>query len=190
MNLGRSWGSFLAGDQCGDRGQHRAQVFASAEMARQGPPVLQVADAVLDADPLGRVSPAFGLVCPGDGGEDRDLVLSPGRPRSDDRPGGLLAQPLVAGVGQQGTPRTRASRPAWRTWVKSWMEPGRVCPQHSSHPSVPVIPSALTVVAYSRPSCLLAPRWATTLASVRSGHCRRRCSRVRPAAGAPPRSPG
>src|SRR3712207_833507 len=65
----RSWGSFLAGDQSGDRRQHRLQVLASAEVARQGPPVLQVADAVLHADPLRRVSSAFGLVRRGDGGE-------------------------------------------------------------------------------------------------------------------------
>ena len=38
-----------------DRGQDRVQVFASTEVARQGPPVLQVADAVLDADPLRRM---------------------------------------------------------------------------------------------------------------------------------------
>src|SRR5687768_14074356 len=73
------------------------------------------------------------------------------------------------------------------------MEPGRVCPQNSSRPSASVITSALTVlaralpetnrfrpawwaagwrtrtsVASSRPSCPLAPRWATTSASVRS----------------------
>jgi hypothetical protein len=61
-----------------------------------------VADAVLHANPLRGVSPAFGLVRRGDGGEDRDLVLAPGRPRSEDRTGGLRAQPLVAGVGEQG----------------------------------------------------------------------------------------
>jgi hypothetical protein len=61
-----------------------------------------VADAVLHADPLGRVSSTFGLVRGGDGGEDRDLVLPPGRPRSDDRTGGLGAQPLIPGVGEQG----------------------------------------------------------------------------------------
>src|SRR3712207_9176751 len=63
-----SWGSFLAGNQSGDRGQHRVQVLASAEVSGQGSPVLQVADAVLDADAPGRVSPAFGLVRRGDGG--------------------------------------------------------------------------------------------------------------------------
>jgi hypothetical protein len=52
-------------------------VVASAEVTGQGPPVLQVADAVLDADPLGRMSPAFGLVCGGEGGWDGQLVLSP-----------------------------------------------------------------------------------------------------------------
>jgi hypothetical protein len=61
-----------------------------------------VADAVLDADLLRRVSPAFGLVCRGEGGEDRDLVLPSGRPRREDRAGGLGAQALIAGVGQQG----------------------------------------------------------------------------------------
>src|SRR5215218_9888785 len=57
-----SWGSFLTGDQSGDRGKDRVQVLASAEVARQGPPVLQVADAVLDTDPLPGVGLAFGLV--------------------------------------------------------------------------------------------------------------------------------
>jgi hypothetical protein len=62
---------------------------------------------VLDADLLRRVSPAFGLVCRGEGGEDRDLVLPSGRPRREDRAGGLGAhcQALIAGVGQQGDPR-------------------------------------------------------------------------------------
>jgi hypothetical protein len=45
-----SWGSFLAGDQSGDRTQDGVEVLASAEVTREGPPVLQVADAVLDAD--------------------------------------------------------------------------------------------------------------------------------------------
>jgi hypothetical protein len=97
-----SWGSFLAGDQSGDRTQDGVEVFASAEVTREGPPVLQVADAVLDADPLGRVSPAFGLVRRGDGGEDRDLVLPPGRPRSEHRTGGLGARSLTTGVARQG----------------------------------------------------------------------------------------
>jgi hypothetical protein len=57
---------------------------------------------VLHADALRCVSPAFGLVRRGDGGKDRDLVLPPGRARSEHRTGGLGAQPLVAGVGQQG----------------------------------------------------------------------------------------
>src|SRR3712207_5688216 len=57
-----SWGSFLTGDQSGDRGKDRVEMLTSAEVARQSPPVLQVADAVLRADPLGRVSPAFGLI--------------------------------------------------------------------------------------------------------------------------------
>jgi hypothetical protein len=43
-------------------GQDRVQVLASAEVSGQGPPVLQVADAVLDADPLRRMGPAFGLL--------------------------------------------------------------------------------------------------------------------------------
>ncbi len=58
MQLVRSWGSFLAGDQSGDRGQDRVQVLASAEMTGQGSPVLQVADAVLDVESLCGVSPA------------------------------------------------------------------------------------------------------------------------------------
>ena len=44
-------------------------MLASAEVTRQRPPVGQVADAVLDADPLRRVGPAFGLVRRGDGAE-------------------------------------------------------------------------------------------------------------------------
>jgi hypothetical protein len=64
-----SWGSFLAGDQSCDGAQHRVEGIASAEVPGQGSPVLQVADAVLDADPLRRVSRAFGLVRRGDGGK-------------------------------------------------------------------------------------------------------------------------
>ncbi|WP_244274400.1 hypothetical protein [Geodermatophilus obscurus] len=67
--LVRSWCSFLAGDQPGDRGPDGVEVLASAEVPGQGSPVLRVADAVLDADPRGRVRSAFGLVCRGDGGE-------------------------------------------------------------------------------------------------------------------------
>jgi hypothetical protein len=52
VELVGSWGSFLDGDQSGDRGQHRLQVLSSAEVTREGSPVLQVAEAVLDADPL------------------------------------------------------------------------------------------------------------------------------------------
>jgi hypothetical protein len=73
------------------------------------------------------------------------------------------------------------------------MAPGRVCPQNSSRPAASVITSALTVlaralpetnrvrpalwaagrrtrtsVASSRPTCLLAPKWATTSARLRS----------------------
>jgi hypothetical protein len=83
-----SWGSFLTGDQAGDRGRDRVEMLASAEVARQGAPVLQVADAVLRADSLRRMSPAFGLVRRGDGGKEGQLVLSPVRPRGDDRAGG------------------------------------------------------------------------------------------------------
>jgi hypothetical protein len=51
MVVFRSWGSFLTGDESGDRTQDDGvEVFASAEVTGQGPPVLQVADAVLDAD--------------------------------------------------------------------------------------------------------------------------------------------
>jgi hypothetical protein len=149
-----SWGSFLTGDQAGDRGKDRVEMLASAEVARQGPPVLQVADAVLRADALGRMSPAFGLVRRGDGGTDGQLVLPPVRPRGDDRTGGLRAEPLVAGVGQQGDPGVRASsstRAAWRTWVRSWVAPGRLCPQNSSRPSASVMASALTVSARALP---------------------------------------
>ncbi|HST97667.1 MAG TPA: hypothetical protein VLJ85_08460, partial [Geodermatophilus sp.] len=57
VELVRSWGLLLAGDQSGDRGEDRVEMLPSAEVARQGPPVLQVADAVLDADPLRRMGP-------------------------------------------------------------------------------------------------------------------------------------
>jgi hypothetical protein len=52
--VGQVGGSFLAGAQSGDRGQHRVEVLPSAEVPGQGPPGLRVADAVLDADPLRR----------------------------------------------------------------------------------------------------------------------------------------
>ena len=67
VKLARSEGSFLAGDQSGDRTQHRVEVLPAAEVPRQGPPVLQVADAVLDADPPRRMSPAISFVRRGDG---------------------------------------------------------------------------------------------------------------------------
>ncbi len=70
--------SFLAGDHSGGRAQHGVEVVALAEVSGQDPSVLQVADAVLDADPLQCVSPAFGLVCRSDGGQDRQLALQPG----------------------------------------------------------------------------------------------------------------
>ena len=60
---------FLAGDQSGDRAQDGVEVLASAEVSGQGSPVLQVADAVLDANPLRGVGPTFGLVRRGDGGK-------------------------------------------------------------------------------------------------------------------------
>jgi len=66
-----SWDSFLAGDQSGDGTQDGVEVVASTEMPGQGPPVLQVADAVLDADPPGRVGSACGLAGGGEGGRDR-----------------------------------------------------------------------------------------------------------------------
>jgi hypothetical protein len=46
-------------------------VLASAAVTREGPPVAQVADAVLDPNPLRRVGTAFGLVDGGEGGRDR-----------------------------------------------------------------------------------------------------------------------
>jgi hypothetical protein len=67
----RSWSSFLAGDQSSDRAQHGVEILASAEVPRQRSPVLQVADAVLDADLLCGVGLAFGLVGGGEGGHDR-----------------------------------------------------------------------------------------------------------------------
>ena len=68
VKLARSEGSLLAGEQSGDRTQHRVEVLPAAEVPRQGPPVLQVADAVLDADPLSRVSPTFAPVRRGESG--------------------------------------------------------------------------------------------------------------------------
>jgi hypothetical protein len=53
VKLFRLWGSFLTGDESGDRGQDGVEMLASAAVAREGPAVLRVADAVLDADPLG-----------------------------------------------------------------------------------------------------------------------------------------
>jgi hypothetical protein len=49
-------------------------------MSRQGPPILQVADAVLDADPLAGVGPAFDPVRRGDRGKTGSWLLRrPGR---------------------------------------------------------------------------------------------------------------
>jgi hypothetical protein len=64
----------LAGDQSGDRAQDHVEVLASAEVTRHGPPVLQVADAVLDTDALRGMGLAFGLVGSGDGGQDEQLA--------------------------------------------------------------------------------------------------------------------
>src|SRR3954454_20665514 len=105
MVMFRSEASFLMADQSGDRTQDGVEMLASTEVARQGPPVLQMADAVLRADSLRRMSPAFGLVRRGDRGKDGQLVLPPVRPRSDDRTGSLRAEPLIAGVGEQGDAR-------------------------------------------------------------------------------------
>ncbi len=63
--------SFLFGDQSGHRVQHRVEMLAAAEVTGRGSPVLRVADAVLDADPLCGVGLAFGLVRGGEGGRDR-----------------------------------------------------------------------------------------------------------------------
>jgi hypothetical protein len=68
VKLARSEGSFLAEDQSGGHTQHRIEVLPAAEVPIQGPPVLQVADAVLDADPPRRMSPAISFVRRGDGG--------------------------------------------------------------------------------------------------------------------------
>jgi len=80
-------------------------VLPAAEVPRQGPPVIQVADAVIDADPPRRMSPAIGFVRGGEGGRDRWLVLPPGRPRSEHRNDGLGAQALIPGISQQGDAR-------------------------------------------------------------------------------------
>src|SRR3712207_7488613 len=58
-----------------DRGKDLVQMLASTEVPGQGPPVLQMADAVLGVDPLRGVSPTFGFMRRGDGGKHRDLVL-------------------------------------------------------------------------------------------------------------------
>ena len=129
-------------------------MLASAEVPSQRPPVLQVADAVLDADPLGRVGLAFGLVGGGEGWWDRQLVLPPGRPRSDHRAGGWRAQALVAGVGEQGDAwgeGQQLDQAGLADLVRSWMESGRLCPQNSSRPSASVMISALIVLARALP---------------------------------------
>jgi hypothetical protein len=45
-------GLVLTGDQSGDRTQDGVEVFASAEVTREGSPAFQVADAMFDADSL------------------------------------------------------------------------------------------------------------------------------------------
>ena len=65
------WGSSLAGDRSGDGAQDGVEVVASAEVSGPGPPVGQVAVAVLHADPLDGVGLACGLVRGGEGGRDR-----------------------------------------------------------------------------------------------------------------------
>jgi len=196
VKLARSEGSLLAGEQSGDRTQHRVEVLPAAEVPRQGPPVLQVADAVLDADPLSRVSPTFAPVRRGESGRDRQLVLPPGPSRGDHRTGGLRAQTLVAGVGEQGDARNENQQldQAGLADLGQIMNGARAgLPANSSRPSASLMTRALTVlaralpetnrwrparpaagrrtrtsVALSRPTRPLAPRWATTSASVRS----------------------
>ncbi len=68
VGLVRSWNSFLAGGQSGDRPQNGVKMLASAEVMGQSAPVLG-ADAVPHADPLRGVGPAFGLMRCGDGGK-------------------------------------------------------------------------------------------------------------------------
>ena len=82
---GRVGGLFLAGDQSGDGAQDGIEVVASAEVAGRGPPVGQVAGAMLYADPLRRMGLAFGLVDGGEGGRDRRLIVPPGRARGVSR---------------------------------------------------------------------------------------------------------
>jgi hypothetical protein len=113
-------GSFLAGDQSGDRGQDRVEVLASAEVTGQDPPVLQVADAVLDADPLRRVSPAVGLMRRGssastsrDNPRHRRSATAAARAR-------VLDTTTLTGPSQASRPanysrgRERSRRPVWR----------------------------------------------------------------------------
>jgi hypothetical protein len=77
-------------------------VVASAEVTRQCPPGLQVADAVLDADPLGGLGLAFAACVAATAGRAGSWLVRPGRPWGDDRAGGLRAQAQAAGVGEQG----------------------------------------------------------------------------------------
>jgi hypothetical protein len=170
-------------------------MLAPAEVTGQGPSVLQVADAVLDADPLGGVDLAFGLVGGGEGGQDRQLV-SPRRPWSDQSTGGLRARALGPGIDEQGdagnegqqldraglaglgqiAEGARAGLPAER------QPPGRVGEDQrldgvaraapETNRCRPDRPAAgwrtHTSVESGRPTCRLAPRWATTSARVRS----------------------
>ena len=97
---------------------------------------------LLDVDSLRCVGSAFGLVGRGDGGEDRDLVLPPGRPRGEHRTGGLGAQALLARVGEQGDARDEGQQLDQARLAdlgQIMKEPGRVCPQNSSRPSASVI---------------------------------------------------
>jgi hypothetical protein len=126
--------------------------------------------------------------------------------------------PLVPASTNRVTPGTRVSsstRPAWRAWVRSQREPGRVCPQNGSRPAGSVRTSALTVWRGPHrrrtdadridrpPGGAPTPRWnwAGRPAGWRPGGrphrpgCAaglrpRRCSRARSAAGGPPRWPG
>ncbi len=171
-------------------------MLASAEVARQGPPILQMADAVLRANPLRRMSPAFGLVRRGDGRKDGQLVLPPVRTRSDDRTGGLRAEPLIAGVGEQGQARGEGQQldQAGLADLGQVMDGARAGLPAEQQPPLgvgedqrldrvgPAFPETnrwrparwaagrrtRTSVASSRPTRPLALRWAITSARVRS----------------------
>ena len=149
---------------------------------------------------------------------DRQLVPPPGRPRSDDRTSGLGAQALIAGVGQQGDPRDEGQQldqagladlgqivdRAWEGLPAEQQAPAGI----GDHQRLDRVRPGLARDEPAdrpgqRPGGAPAPPWhpAGRHARWRPGGpphrpvCAAelhppRCSRARPAAGAPPRLPG